>query len=710
MVRPVDMFNIAKSGINASSTLLQTTSKNIANVNTEGYVRERTTFEGGILGGVGEPTTERVIDVFAQNQLRRDITKVGEFEVYQQKASAIDNLLASDANSIAQGLSEFFGSLQTAADDPSNLSSRELVLAQGRDVLRRFGTVSDFLEEKEKEVNLEFTSMVNRANDLIKNIGELNNAIQVASGDFGSAREPTTLMNQRDKSIDELAELMAIEVNDSKSEPGSVNINLKTGESLVLDDGSFNLIEISSDADLGRKQLQLSTEFSGAKNDTKINLGETSLGGQIGGLFRYRDEILAPTQRDIGQMALAFADAVNSQNNLGMDLDFQLGGNIFNLPEFVGVNYPGTPNGLPVTGRVTPGSGELITDADYKVTVTSVTAGVPDEVQLEMLNNDGTPKMDASGNPVVYTGITVGAGFSELPGGLEIDFEAAGGYSVGNEFLFQPTKYAAADIELATDRPQDLAFASPLRVQPDSDNLGTATVRQVTVTNTTVDPALGADASAFDGAGGIHGVAGSPSATVGAPAEILFTSPTDYQVLDSAGNVITNVSGVSDYDNLLAQAEASGATPSWPASFSALDDYPGYDLSLSGSPRAGDSFTLSYNANGVNDNTNALKMINLQDEKLVQVSSDASNEPRTLFDAFSSVVGNVGEKAASADISLEAAEAMKSQSQEWFDSVSGVSLDEEAANLIRFQQSYAAAARILSTAQDMFETILSAAR
>ncbi|NMH59673.1 flagellar hook-associated protein FlgK [Alteromonas ponticola] len=710
MVRPVDMFNIAKSGINASSTLLQTTSKNIANVNTEGYVRERTTFEGGIVGGVGEPTTERVIDVFAQNQLRRDITKVGEFEVYQQKASAIDNLLASDANSIAQGLSAFFGSLQTAADDPSNLSSRELVLAQGRDVLRRFGTVSDFLEQKEKEVNLEFTSMVNRANDLIKNIGELNNAIQVAGGDFGSAREPTTLMNQRDKSIEELAELMAIEVSDSKSEPGSVNINLKTGESLILDDGSFNLIEISTDADLGRKQLQLSTEFSGDKKDTKINLGETSLGGQIGGLFRYRDEILAPTQRDIGQMALAFADAVNSQNKLGMDLDFQLGGDIFNLPEFVGVNYPGTPDGLPVTGRVTPGSGELVTDADYKVTVTSVSGGVPDEVRLELLNADGTPKLDASGSPVIYPGISVGAGFSELPAGLEIDFEATGGYSVGNEFLFQPAKYAAADIELATDRPQDLAFASPIRVQPDSDNLGTATVKQVTVTNTTVDPSLGDEASAFDGSGGIHGVAGSPSATVGAPAEIQFTSPTDYRVLDSAGNVITNVSGITDYDNLLSQAEASGATPPWPASFSALDDYPGYDLSLAGSPRAGDSFALSYNTNGVNDNTNALEMINLQDEKLVQVSSDASNEPRTLFDAFSSVVGNVGEKAASADISLEAAEAMKSQSQEWFDSVSGVSLDEEAANLVRFQQSYAAAARILTTAQQMFDTILSAAR
>ena len=235
---------------------------------------------------------------------------------------------------------------------------------------------------------------------------------------------------------------------------------------------------------------------------------------------------------------------------------------------------------------------------------------------------------------------------------------------------------------------------------------------QVTVTNTEVDGTLGADASAFNGAGGIHGVAGSPSATVGAPAEIIFTSPTSFQVLDgeSPANVITNVTGVTDYTNLLAQAEASGAGPAWPASFSALNDYPGYDISLDGVPVAGDSFSLTYNTDGFGDNANALSMASLQNEGLVQLSSEATNKPRTMHDAYASLVGRIGEEASSADISLQAAETMKVQSENWFDSVSGVSLDEEAANLIRYQQSYSAAARILSTAQDLFNTILQAAR
>jgi flagellar hook-associated protein 1 FlgK len=73
-------------------------------------------------------------------------------------------------------------------------------------------------------------------------------------------------------------------------------------------------------------------------------------------------------------------------------------------------------------------------------------------------------------------------------------------------------------------------------------------------------------------------------------------------------------------------------------------------------------------------------------------------------------VSDIGQQAASADIALQAADALKSQSSDWFQSVSGVSLDEEAANLVRYQQSYAAAARLLSTAQNLFDTILAVVR
>jgi flagellar hook-associated protein 1 FlgK len=704
-----DLFNIATSGVNASNQLLQTTSSNIANVNTEGYVRERTSFVSQLGGGVGRGTTARVIDQFAQNQLRRDTTTVGEWEVYENKINAIDNILASEANSLASGLSNMFAAIQTAADDPSSVVSREVVLGEARQFLSQIGNISGFLEREEDELNLQFNDSIEQANSLIEAIGTLNKAIVVAEGNNPDV-EPGALLNQRDLAINQLASLLSIEIRDGAGVGNTINVSLSSGESLVLDDGSFNLLALGSSADLTTQELQLTTSFEN-KNNTVINVREDNLGGSIGGLFRFRDEVLGVAQRDIGQLAVAFGDAINSQNRLGLDLDQQLGGDIFALPEFTGLPFDGTSGDLTVNGRFTAGEGINVTDADIKITVTSVDASVPpqpDEITIEFLEGNGDPKLDESGNPVIFTGVTVGAGFTDIEGGIDIGFDTTESYAVDNEFLLQPTKFAGSDIALATNRPEDLAFALPIRVTPDVDNFGDLKVTATRVTNTTVG--TGTDRSAFDGTGDIDDVASSPSATLGAPAQIVFDSSSQFTVFDSAGNTITVVTGISDYQNLLAQAQASGAGPAWPAAFSSLEDYPGYDVSLEGEPAAGDSFTFEYNTNGLDDNRNAILLAQLQEEGLVQLSSQSDNQTRTLHEAYSSLVGAVGSESANADITLQAAEALKAESSEWLNSVSGVSLDEEAANLIRFQQSYSAAARILSTAQTLFDTLLSAVR
>ena len=706
----VDLFSLATSGVNASSKLLQTTSNNIANVNTQGYVRERTELQNSQVFGVEIGNTERIINVFAQNQLRRDITQVGELNSFSAKTTAIDNLLASEANSLSQGFSQYFSAVQTAADDPTNLASREQVLGKSESLYQRMSTLSDYMIEKEEELNLEFTSLVNRANSLIGNIGDLNRTIVIANGN-STSDQPSALLNERDQAVEELASIMGIEVRDSKGQNGAININLSSGESLVLDNGKFNLFELNTNADLTFTELQLATNFgSQTKADTTINVLESDLSGTLGGLFKYRNEVLGPAMRDVGQLAIAFADAINSQNKLGMDLDGQLGSNIFDIPTFRGLAYEGTVGDYQVEAQITPGKGAELTDADYRIEVTNVAGGVPSEIEITLLNADGSAKKDGSGNDIVFSSYAVGAGFNELPGGIEIAFSGTSAYTVGNEFLVQPTKTVASAITLATERPEDLAFAAPVRAQADASNLGNANVSSVSVTNT--DVGGGTSQSAFDGAGGIHDVAGSPSATLGAPAQILFTAADSYQVLDGASppNVIANVSGVTNLNNLLAQAETNGAGPAWPAAFSSLDDYPGYDLSIDGVPRAGDSFSIEFNTDGFNDNSNALSIAGLQRDPLVQVSSESTNTPRTFQDAYASMVGRIGEDTAMANVSLASAEAMEVQSRNWFESVSGVSLDEEAANLIKYQQSYAAAARILTTAQELFNTILQSAR
>ncbi len=675
----VDLFSLATSGVNASSKLLQTTSNNIANVNTDGYVRERTELNNSQVFGVEIGNTERIINVFAQNQLRRDITLVGELESYSSKTTAIDNLLASEANSLSQGISDYFAALQTAADDPTNLASREQVLGKSESLYQRMKTISDYMIEKEEELNLEFTSMVNRANSLIANIGELNKNIVIAKGN-STSDEPSALLNERDQAIDELASIMAINVNDSQSQNGAVTINLITGESLVLDNGAFNLFELNSNGDVTSKELKLETDFgSDTKGDASVPVVENDLGGALGGLFRYRNDVLGPAMRDVGQLSVAFADAMNTQNKLGMDLDGQLGSNIFDIPSFTALT---TETGdFQVTGQLVEGKGSELTDADYLIEIDAVDAsGVPTSIIVSMINPDGTVQTDGAGNDLVST-MAVSAGYNELPGGIEVEFSGTSNYEEGFQFLLQPTKNIASSITLATQRPEDLAFASPIRAQADATNLGSANVSGVEVTNTTVGD------SGFDGSGGLIS---------SAPAQVYFTAEDTYEVLDASGTTLATVTGTTNLNNLLAQA--------------GLTSDPGYDFSLDGVPKAGDSFSISYNTDGFNDNTNTLALASLQNDPLVQVSSESSNTPRTFQDAYASMVGRIGEDAAMANVSLESAEAMKVQSENWFESVSGVSLDEEAANLIKYQQSYAAAARILSTAQELFNTILQSAR
>jgi flagellar hook-associated protein 1 FlgK len=703
------LFSIANSGVNASNQLLTTAGNNIANVNTEGFVRERTNFVAQLAGGVGESTTERVLNVFAQNQLRRDTTMQSEFDAFYTKASVLDNVFASESNSIASSMSRFFAAVQTASDDPTSIASRQSVLTEAESMVGQIGTMTGFLRQKEEEFNLELATNIDKLNGLIQSISDLNRAIVVTQSNLQND-EPGALLNQRDQAILDLASLVSIETRNSSTNDGAIMVNLSSGESLVLQDGSFNVFDVSNDADLNAKSLELTS----TGKPTTLSVSETDLGGTIGGLFRFRDEVLETSRRELGQIALAITETMNTQNRQGMDFDQQLGSNIFELPDFIGLNYSDNVNtNSLVTGRIAAGAAADISSADYAITIDGVTAGVPPtlDITVSALNSDGTPVTDINGVAISqsYTGIDAEYDtFTPVIGGLELEFSSGTDYTVGDQFLIQPTKNSADLIEVSMTRPEDLALAGPLRIDANVDNLGSASLISTTVSNTYVDNTLAdSRASAFDGNGDIHAPGAAPGGTVGAPAQILFTASDEYQVLDSAGTVITVVSGVTDLSDLLAQAESTGTGPAWPAAFSALDDYPGYDFSLQGIPKAGDSFTIGFNTDGVNDNRNGLLMADLQNATNLQVDNSGSGETVSFHEAYGSIVSDVGQKTASADVALQSANALKASSEDWFLSVSGVSLDEEAANLIKYQQSYQAAARLLSTAQDLFNTILS---
>jgi len=173
---------------------------------------------------------------------------------------------------------------------------------------------------------------------------------------------------------------------------------------------------------------------------------------------------------------------------------------------------------------------------------------------------------------------------------------------------------------------------------------------------------------------------------------IRFTSSTSYEVLDKATLAIIDT---GTYD----PATGEEIFPTGNLSV----DY-GYRVRITGNPFAGDEFSVDYNAGGTGDNRNALLLAGLQGERLMDRGTS------TFGDAYGLVVAKVGTDTSRSASSSAAQQGLLQQSQTARSTASGVNLDEEAADLLRFQQAYQAAARIISVADQLFNTLISAMR
>jgi flagellar hook-associated protein 1 FlgK len=673
-----NLLTIGTSGVLASTGLLNTTGNNISNLNTKGYVRQSTEYEAAMLGlGVGRGTTNRLANEFSLLQLRRDTSALSYNQQFLTEASRVDSLFSNTSNSIASGISDLYKQLQSANNDASNTSFRQLVMGSAQTLIGKFNTLSSIVLEQRLAINQQLDALVSDANSQITVIAELNKQI-AGYGQGVNTPAPNDLLDKRDEALRKLSELVEITTVDGENREKLVFLN--TGQSIVLQQGKFSLMSTVGDPDPERKSLQLQLDY----NSNVIGEVESqTLGGKIGGLLEFRSQMLEPTQNKLGQLALGLADAFNTQNRLGMDGNGQLGKDIFSLGTYGG--YPMTSNtgaGI-VTAVVEQGKGKDIPPNDFLVTFTA-----PNQFTMEALDTRGNV---IAGSAVTQTITAYPATFnsSNVPGnflnGFEITLDnTAGAFANGDQFVLKPLSIAGQTISLLNNRPEDLALASPLRGEFNINNLGNAKVGAISITDT--DPAT----SQFT----------APGAVTGGPFTVTFIGGGQFEIRDNANALLGTTAAMASgsYNNLFDSAGLSGY---------------GFDMSVTGVPKIGDNFTLSYNTGGFKDNSNGLAMAKLQDKDLLRktaVAAAGADNVMTLNEGYGTMVGAIGEKTSQIKIATESSKALLSQSEAWYQSVSGVNLDEEAANLIRFQQSYAAAAKIISTSQTIFDTLLQAAR
>lgn len=247
---------------------------------------------------------------------------------------------------------------------------------------------------------------------------------------------------------------------------------------------------------------------------------------------------------------------------------------------------------------------------------------------------------------------------AQLTAGAVVDgvtITLSGTMNAGDSFLIQPTVNAASAISMLTTDPTKLAAAAPMLASASSSNTGTGTITPGTV-NTPLPL----------------------NANLQATVTITFTSATTYTVTGA----VPAVTGNQTY------------TPGQNIS------YNGWTTQISGTPAAGDVFTVASNVGGTGDNRNALLMANLQTQNIM------GNNTTTLEGTYANLVASVGSKTNSLTVTSTAQNSMVTQALSAQQAISGVNLDEEAANLLQYQRAYQASAKAMQIANTMFDALL----
>src|SRR3989338_1120472 len=674
-----DLLNIGLSGLAANKTSLAVTGHSITNVNTPGFSRQETVqatripqFSGA--GYIGSGTTlvdvRRIYNDFLNTQVRSSTALNSDTQSYLGQINQLDSLLAGSTTGVNPGLQKVFAALQTAAEDPANIPARQLALSEAEGLAKRFNTVYDRLNEQNAFINKQLSAVTDQVNQLATSIAGYNEAIAVAAS---NGQQPNDLLDAREEAVRKLSTFIGVTV--VAQDDNSYNLFVGSGQPLVVGSTASRLEVVPGLSDPLRSEVQF------VSGNSRQGITSLITGGEMGGLIRYREDVLDTTLNSVGRLALSVTDQVNRQLGQGLDLNGQFGNGLFrelNDPELIGqrslarIGNSDTTANLNVLIEDTT----QLTNSDYEVEFTSATDYTVRRV------SDGT-----SFGPFEIT-VVPAAEFD----GVSLNV-ASGTFAAGDRFRVMPTRNAGESIRADMKRPEELAFAAPLKSQTSPANIGTGVISQPTllteidiydpVAQTNLETSLrnAPPLRIVMGAGG--------GATQG------------YDVVDINGNVIdTGVIVPGQNNKITITVPATAGPPAVPVPFD-------YEVAISGRPQGGDNFSVSFNTNGVSDNRNALKLIDLQNRTTIGINPLAPATTGSSFtDAYGDLVERLGTLTSQARVDGEATGAILKQATDNRDSISAVNLDEEAAKLIQFEQYYQASAQIIQVARSLFDTLI----
>jgi flagellar hook-associated protein 1 FlgK len=689
----VNLYGLGVQALLVSKQSLDTAGHNIANVNTDGYSRQSTVqvtaggeSYGGKFSGIGSKVDDivRSFDQFSFLDLQGNTSTYAYNEFFLNNASRVDQVISDDDTSITNTLAKFFASMNNVADYPNSLEARGNLIQVSNNMTSTFNRLYEQLDLQYRSLNDDVESIAQNMTALAANLADVNDQIQLSWGD-GTKGLPNDLLDQRDRLILSISEYS--DVSMVKLDNGMVNVFVATGQPLVLGATSLKVETIPSASDNTQLDLALSS------NGSTQRLRGEFMGGKIQALDDFREDVLKTAFNQLGQTAIGIGHLVNEQQKLGLDLELQVGMNFFNDVNDTSSMAQRVISVNDNLGQATLGvqieDPAKLTNDDFSLTVLSYAAGPPEQVQFELKNLFTGEQLTIPAARAQDLSVSTNINVSDYGFSINVNAINAGDpLQVGKSFELRPTRLGAKVFSNETTDPSLIAAAgNEILITDGAANTGASKTRITQLTNTsdtnypspenvTTQPIRAARGIRIE-------VAEAPVGT--------FT----YQVLDANSGlpieepVGTPLTGLAFTGPQQTLSHAGFEIEIAIEDTAALDSY---------------SFSLDHNETGIGSNENALKLAALQTDKTL-------NNGRSTFQGnYAFLTSDVGAITANAEVKMQSSEVLIDQANSRYTSFSGVNLDEEAANLLQFQTAYNAAARIISIADELMETLLAAVR
>lgn len=648
----MSILSIGTRALQANQIALQTAGNNIANVNTAGYSRQTVvmqTVEGQFTGsgyigkGVDVSTIQRNFSAFLTRQSTMASATQSADAVRADKLRQLEGLFAGGASGLGASINNMLNAFSDVASAPTDLTARTVALTRVDETAARMRSASLQMEELQTGLAQELSQKVSNINTLAQSIADVNREIANATG---SGQPPNDLLDRRDQLVRDLNQY--VQTTSIPADDGTVGIFIGGSQALVLGTTVSPVSLVKDFGGLTENKLAIN------RNGIPILMDENTLGGgEVSGLLRFQNTDLVEGRNLLGRLTMAISTEMNAQHALGLDLDGNVGGNLFSPVTFGGPNVqiptaPATLNTGATSLTLSINDTSKFAASDYEVNFSSATAG-----SITRRSDGVVTAFDFSvTNPVVLDGINITKG--------------AGVAAAGDRFLLKPFSTSAAAIHREFSTPRALAVASPVVGQMGSSNTGS--LQQASLLARSNPPSI-------------------------TPVTLTFTGGNSYTRSDELPVPNTTTYTYTPGVPIEGTVPATAPLSQW-------------SLVLRGTPKAGDTFTVS--------NTTVLDAAGTIDLKLNASNAGAMMDLRdmalfdgaALTDGYAGLIAQVGIRGQSANYAAEISSSMASNLEKDRTGVSGVNLDEEAAKLLQFQQAYQACAKMIQIAQNIFDTLI----